>query len=66
MKGWVIMDEIRFYSWREIEALCEVKRTKAYQIIAQLNGELEAQGYIVPKAGRVPKAYADKRLGLTE
>lgn len=60
------MDELKFYSWREIEALCKVKRTKAYEIIAKLNSELEAKGYIIPKAGQVPKAYADKRLGLTE
>lgn len=56
----------KYYGWREIAALCEIKRSKAYEIIAKLNTELEQQGYIVPKAGRVPKAYAEKRLGLTD
>ena len=56
----------KYYGWHEISALCEIKRSKAYEIIAQLNAELEHQGFIIPKAGRVPKAYAEKRLGLLE
>lgn len=58
--------EDRYYTWRDICELTDVKKSKAYEIIAQLNRELIEQGYIIPKAGRVPKGYANKRLGLLD
>lgn len=53
-----------FFTWRDISELTGVGKTKSYELIAKMNKELESQGYIVAKAGIVPKSYAQKRLGL--
>lgn len=55
-----------FYTHQDLMDLLNVSRTKAYEIIRQLNEELRKDGYIVPKPGQVQKAYADKRLRLVE
>ena len=49
----------------QLMALTGVGPKKAYQIIREINKELEAAGYIVIK-GRCPKKHLFKRLGLVE
>lgn len=53
-----------YYKAKDIQELCHVSRTTAYQLIARLNKELEDQGYIVPKPGQCPCDYANMRLRL--
>ncbi|MED0689928.1 transcriptional regulator [Bacillus licheniformis] len=50
-----------FYKVEDVMRMLDVKQTKAYSIIRQLNKELEAQGKIVV-AGRVSKKYFDERI----
>ena len=49
----------------QLMALIGVGPKKAYQIIRDINKELEAAGYIVIK-GRCPKKHLFRRLGLVE
>lgn len=51
-----------FYRVEDVMQMLEVKQTKAYAIIKELNEELKKQGKIVV-AGRVSKKYFDERLG---
>ena len=48
----------------ELQEMLGVKRTKAFNIIRQLNKELAAKGYITIR-GRVPRKYFYERLGIT-
>ena len=50
-----------YYNAAHIIELTGCARTKAYEVIAQLNAELEAKGYVTFR-GRVPKRYAEERL----
>ena len=54
-----------YYNAKDLIKLTGCGRNKAYEVIKQLNRELEAQGYIV-FSGRVPKIYADQRLYIGE
>lgn len=45
--------------------ILDVKETKAYKIIKELNQELEKKGYITV-AGRVPRKYFFERCGVVE
>jgi hypothetical protein len=49
----------------EVAEICQVKMSKAYNIIRQINEEMEAKGYLVIK-GRVNIEYLFERLGITE
>lgn len=49
----------------EVAQLLEVKPSRAYSIIKQLNQELTAQGYMT-LSGRVEKSYLLERFGLKE
>lgn len=57
------MEVIRreFYRVDDVMIMLEVGRTKAFEIIKQLNLELEAQGKIYIR-GRVSKRYFDERM----
>lgn len=59
------MSEKTYYDYQDIMRLCFVSRSRAYELIAMLNKELKDSGYIVPKLGRVPCDYANKRLRIT-
>lgn len=50
-----------YYTEKDIENLLSCGRSKAYQVIRELNKELEEQGYITI-AGKVPKEYFEKRF----
>lgn len=49
----------------EVAVICKTKTGKAYQIIRQLNSELEKKGYLTIR-GRVNKDYLLKRLGIKD
>ncbi|MDQ0149367.1 transcriptional regulator [Eubacterium multiforme] len=52
--------ESRYYFVKDVMKMLEVKETKAYAIIRELNEEPNKNGYITV-AGRVSKRYFDKR-----
>jgi len=55
--------ESKYYKVTDVMALLECSEAFAYRIIAQLNEELKADGYITVR-GKVPKAYLEKKLCL--
>lgn len=55
---------MQYYKVQDIMRLCFVSQSRAYALIAQMNDELEDQGYIVPKRGQIPRDYANKRLRI--
>ena len=55
--------ESKYYKAEDVMALLECSSTYAYKIIAQLNEELKAAGYITVR-GKVPKTYLEKKLCL--
>lgn len=55
--------ESKYYKVTDVMALLECSETYAYRIIAQLNEELKAAGYITVR-GKVPKTYLEKKLCL--
>lgn len=46
----------QFYTVQDVMKILQVKESKAYKIIRQLNAELEVKGYLVV-AGKVSKKY---------
>lgn len=50
---------------RDIMSLTGCAKTRAYEVIREMNQELEKMGYITFK-GRVPRLYAEKRMGYTK
>lgn len=52
-----------FYYVSDVMAMTNYSRSKSYKIIAQLNRELEEQGYITFD-GRVPRKYFERRTGI--
>lgn len=53
--------QLEFYRVDDVMAMMQVKETKAYAIIRELNNELKEKGKIVIN-GRVPKKYFDERI----
>lgn len=53
--------EIEFYKVEDVMKMLDVKESKAYQVIKELNDELKAQGKIVI-AGRVSAKYFKERI----
>lgn len=53
--------ENRFYNVKDVEKILEVKKAKAYNVIRDLNSELEEKGFLTV-AGRIPRTYFDKRF----
>lgn len=49
----------------EVVQLLDVKPSRAYSIIKQLNNELTAQGYMT-LSGRIERSYLLERFGLKE
>lgn len=49
----------------EVMEICDISKGKAYEIIRQLNKELQSQGYITV-AGRVPRKYFEERTYVKE
>ena len=50
---------------KDIAEMCDVSESKGYQVIKQLNDELQAKGFIVFR-GRVSRAYfMEKMYGMT-
>lgn len=54
-----------FYTKDDVKAMLDYSDSKAYQIIADLNKELKASGFLT-RDGMIPKKYFDRRYGLTE
>lgn len=52
-----------FYFVQDIMNLTGYSKSKAYKVIAQLNRELEAAGYITFD-GRISRTYFHKRTGI--
>ena len=50
---------------QEVMNILEVKETKAYKIIRELNQELRNKGFITV-SGRVPRKYFFERCGVIE
>lgn len=50
-----------FFNANDICKILGVSKSKAYQIIRRLNGELEASGYIII-AGKCPQKYFAERI----
>ena len=46
-----------FYKVDAVMALLGISKSKAYEIIRQLRADLEADGYILPPAGKIQKRY---------
>lgn len=55
--------ESKYYKAKDVMAMLECSETYAYKVIAQLNEELKAAGYITVR-GKVPKGYFEKKLCL--
>ncbi|GLI57773.1 hypothetical protein PM10SUCC1_32870 [Propionigenium maris DSM 9537] len=49
----------------DVAEICQVKISKAYNIIREVNQEMEAEGYLVIK-GRVNREYLFGRLGISK
>lgn len=54
-------DEKRFLNATEVSEIMECSKSHAYQIIRQLNSELEANGFIVLH-GKVNAKYFNERI----
>ena len=54
-----------FYGVDEIVLLLDVSKTKAYTTIVKLTKELESQGFLTPRAGKIHKDYFCKRFNLS-
>ena len=55
------MNEKTFLTVDEIAEILTVSKSKAYEIVRQLNKELEAKG-IITVAGRVCTSYFEKKV----
>lgn len=55
----------RVMTAQEVSDMYGCGRTKAYEIVQQLNRELAKKGKITVR-GRVPRRYFEERLGLVE
>ena len=53
----------RFLNVQDVMEILGVARSRAYQIIHQLNAELEEHGYMTI-AGRVHPEYFNERFGI--
>lgn len=54
------------YNAKDLAALLQISESKSYQIIRQMNAELESRGFLVVR-GRVPINYVRERFfGMNE
>lgn len=49
------------YSASELGEVLGISRSKAYQLIKQMNEELQKQGYLIVR-GKIPVAYVNERF----
>jgi hypothetical protein len=56
-----MVSENPWMRWQEIAEIFNCCRTKAYDIIKELNHELEAKGYLT-YSGRVSRKYFNERF----
>ena len=54
-----------YISAKEIQNELGISRTKSYEIVKQLNSELESKGYLVVR-GKVPRRYFNQRFFIEE
>lgn len=54
-----------FYDVEDVRVMLGYSKSKAYQVIADLNRELAASG-ICTRNGMIPKKYFERRYGLAE
>ena len=55
----------KFYGPTDIMGMLDVSKPKAYQVMKELNDELEKDGFLV-RPGRVSAKHFNKRYGLEE
>lgn len=55
------MSEKVYLTAGDIQNLLGVSRSKAYQIIKKLNGELQEKGYLVV-SGKISKRYFEEKI----
>lgn len=55
----------QFYTVKDVMRILQVKQTKAYKIIRELNEELEQRGYIVV-SGKASKRYFYEKVYINE
>ncbi|MCD8231459.1 MAG: hypothetical protein LUD14_06530 [Clostridiales bacterium] len=55
----------QFYNAKDIADLVGVSESKSYSLIRTMNEELGQQGFLTVR-GKIPAAYARKRLGIGE
>jgi hypothetical protein len=49
----------------DVMNICQVKESKAYKLMKQVNSEMEKEGYIIIR-GRVNSKYLMKKLGIAK
>ena len=54
-----------FYNNKDIQEILQVKESKAYKVMQQLNKELRVKGFLT-KQGVVNAKYFNERYGLEE
>ena len=59
------MAEKSFMTVEEVAAELRVSKSKAYQIVRELNAELQKQGYL-SVAGRVNATFFRKKVGYSD
>ena len=50
-----------FYTMEDVCEILFVSRNKSYEIIRELNKELQSQGYMI-FSGRIPKKYFNEKF----
>ncbi len=53
-----------YYTPADVMQIMDYSKSKAYKVIADLNKELEAKGYLT-RRGMVPKRYFNDRFAFT-
>lgn len=51
----------QFYKAQDLAELLDISESQSYKLIRQMNGELEAKGFLICR-GRVPAAYVQERF----
>ena len=55
--------EIQFYTVEEVMAILGIGKTKAYEVIRELNRELEEMGKLTIN-GKINKKYFDEKVSI--
>lgn len=54
------MSKMQFYTADDVSEIMQISKPKAYEIIRELNGELEKMGYLTVK-GRINSTFFHKK-----